>query len=141
MVNNKKTKNKLFNFKILYYAMHNYKWGYSLTINKNMTCVMQQDMTHERTELWMCFSLDYDVFVQLSQKQLLSSIHLNLFCALVSICTSDHMDLHNFLFCSKVVGNSLEYLSVLHIFQKLSLMTTCFIMWSNMPKRWTKNTK
>ena len=36
---------------------------------------MQQDMTHERTELWMCFSLDYDVFVQLSQKQLLSSIH------------------------------------------------------------------
>ena len=57
-----------------------------------------------------------DVFVQLSQKQLLSSIHLNLFCALVSICTSDHMDLHNFLFCSKVVGNSFEYLSVLHIF-------------------------
>ena len=77
---------------------------------------MQQDMTHERTELWMCFSLDYDVFVQLSQKQLLSSIRLNLFCALVSICTSDHMDLHNFLFCSKVVGNSFEYLSVLHIF-------------------------
>ena len=77
---------------------------------------MQQDMTHERTELWMCFSLDYDVFVQLSQKQLLSSIHLNLFCALVSICTSDHMDLHNLLFCSKVVGNSFEYLSVLHIF-------------------------
>ena len=77
---------------------------------------MQQDMTHERTEFWMCFSLDYDVFVQLSQKQLLSSIHLNLFCALVLICTSDHMDLHNFLFCSKVVGNSFEYLSVLHIF-------------------------
>ena len=62
---------------------------------------MQQDMTHERTELWMCFSVDYDVFVQLSQKQLLSS---------------DHMDLHNFLFCSKVIGNSFEYLSVLHIF-------------------------
>ena len=77
---------------------------------------MQQDMTHERTELWMCFSLDYDVFVQLGQKQLLSLIHLNLFCALVSICTSDHMDLHNFLFCSKVVGNSFEYLSVLHVF-------------------------
>ena len=36
---------------------------------------MQQDMTHERTELWMCFLLDYDVFVQLSQNQLLSSIH------------------------------------------------------------------
>ena len=77
---------------------------------------MQQDMTHERTELWMCFSLDYDVFVQLSQKQLLSSIHLNLFCALVSICTSDHMDLHNFLFFSKVVGNSFEHLRVLNIF-------------------------
>ena len=116
MVSNNKTKNKLFNFKILYYATHNYKWGYSLTIKKIMTCVMQQDMTHERTELWMCFSLDYDVFVQLSQKQLLSSIHLNLFCGLVSICTSDHMDLHNFLFCSKVVGNSFEHLSVLNIF-------------------------
>ena len=77
---------------------------------------MQQDMTHERTELWMCFSLDYDVFVQLSQKQLLSSIHLNLFRALVSICMSDHMDLHNFLFCFKVVGNSFEHLSVLNIF-------------------------
>ena len=45
---------------------------------------MQQDMTHERTELWMCFLLDYDVFVQLSQNQL-SSIHLKSFSALVSI--------------------------------------------------------
>ena len=46
---------------------------------------MQQDMTHERTELWMCFLLDYDVLVQLSQNQLLSSIHLKSFHALVSI--------------------------------------------------------
>ena len=45
---------------------------------------MQQDMTHEWTELWMCFLLDYDVFVQLSQNQL-SSIHLKSFRALVSI--------------------------------------------------------
>ena len=45
---------------------------------------MQQDMTHEQTELWMCFLLDYDVFAQLSQNQL-SSIHLKSFCALVSI--------------------------------------------------------
>ena len=81
-----KTNNKLFNnyFKILYnYVMHN-QWGYSLAIKKIMTCVMQQDMTHERTELWMCFLLDYDVFVQLSQNQL-SSIHLKSFRALVSI--------------------------------------------------------
>ena len=82
-----------------------------------MTCVVQQDMTHEQTELWMCFLLDYDVFIQLGQKQLLSSIRLNFFFrALVLICTSDHMDLHNFLFCSKVVGNSFEHLSVLNIF-------------------------
>ena len=70
-----------------------YKWGYSLTFKKIMTCVVHQDMTHERTELWMCFLLDYDVFIQLSQKQLLSSIHLNFFHALVLICTSDRMDL------------------------------------------------
>ena len=45
---------------------------------------MQQDMTHEWTELWMCFLLDYDVFVQLSM-QFLSSIHLKSFRALVWI--------------------------------------------------------
>ena len=73
-------------------------------------------MTHERTELWMSFLLDYDVFIQLSKKQLLSSIHLNFFRAVVSICTSDHIDLHNFLFCSKVVGNSFERVSVLNVF-------------------------
>ena len=48
---------------------------------------MQQDMTHEQTELWMCFLLDYDVFVQLSQNQL-SSIHLKSFRALVLIVLS-----------------------------------------------------
>ena len=46
---------------------------------------MQQDMTHEQTELWMCFLLDYDVFVQLSQMQFLSSIHFKSFRALLSI--------------------------------------------------------
>ena len=61
-----------------------YKWGYSLTFKKIMTCVVHQDMTHERTELWMCFLLDYDVFVQLSQNQLLSSICLNFFFVLLS---------------------------------------------------------
>ena len=82
-----------------------------------MTCVVQQDMTHEQTELWMCFLLDYDVFIQLGQKQLLSSIRLNFFFrALVLICTSDHIDLHNFLFCPEVVGNGFEHLSVLNIF-------------------------
>ena len=47
--------------------------------------IMQQDMTHEQTELWMCFLLDYDVFVQLSQMQFVSSIHFKSFRALVSI--------------------------------------------------------
>ena len=61
-----------------------YKWGYSLSIKKIMTCVVQQDMTHEQTELWMCFLLDYDVFTQLGQKQLLSSIRLNVFFVLLS---------------------------------------------------------
>ena len=46
---------------------------------------MQQDMTHEQTELWICFLLDYDVFVQLSQMQFLSSIHFKSLRALLSI--------------------------------------------------------
>ena len=65
---------------------------------------MQQDMTHERTELWMCFLLDYDVFVQLSQNQLFS-IHLKSFRALVSIVLNN---LPLLPICSKVVGNSLN---------------------------------
>ena len=62
------------------------------------------------------------MFVQLGQKQLLSSIRLNFFFrAVVLICTTDHMGLHNFLFCSKVVRNSFELLKYFEHFIKIKL--------------------
>ena len=94
-----------------------YKWGYSLTIKKNydLCCATGYDpwtnwiVNVLFTWLWCVYTAGPKAVVIFYSFKFF-------FRSLVLICTSDHMDLHNFLFCSKVVGNSFEHLSVLNIF-------------------------
>ena len=48
---------------------------------------------------------------------------------------------HNFLFSSKVVGNSLKHLKYFEHLLKIKLHDCMYCMWLNMRKWWSKNTK